>query len=134
MRNQTITAVLLAGMSWLVGSPQLAIAAQDAGDAAVESLVHVQRLPDGGLQPEAATPMGCYTCSTSAVTRKRATSSTGGAALVSMPTLATGLKPCASTRHPVAQSPSAPCEAVIWPWERAASTWPGCRPTVRLQA
>ena len=53
MRNQTITAVLLAGMSWLVGSPQLAIAAQDAGDAVVESLVHVQRLPDGGLQPEA---------------------------------------------------------------------------------
>lgn len=53
MRNRTITAVLLAGMSWLVGSPQLAIAAQDAGDAVVESLVHVQRLPDGGLQPEA---------------------------------------------------------------------------------
>ena len=48
MRNRTITAVLLAGMSWLVGSPQLAIAAQDAGDAVVESLVHVQRLPGRG--------------------------------------------------------------------------------------
>jgi hypothetical protein len=53
MRNRTITAVLLAGMSWLVGSPQLVIAAQDAGDGVVESLLHVQRLPDGGLQPEA---------------------------------------------------------------------------------
>ena len=53
MRHRTVTTVLLAGMSWLAGSADHAAAAPDAGDAVVESLVRVQRLPDGGLQPEA---------------------------------------------------------------------------------
>ena len=62
MKNRTITAVLLAGMSWLVGSPQLAIAAQDAGDAVVESLVHVQRLPDGGSGQVTDRQLARYAC------------------------------------------------------------------------